>query len=60
VHELIPIGPLQVRARLPQGTRPKALKQLVSGENGTAAVENGWAKFEVKSVLDHEVVAIEI
>ncbi|MGE5610807.1 MAG: beta-galactosidase [Bacillota bacterium] len=60
VHELIPIGPLQVKVRLPQGTRLKTLKRLVSGENGTLAVENGWAQFEIKSLLDHEVAVLEV
>ena len=59
VHELIPIGPLQVKVRVPQGVQPKTLKMLVSGENRTAVAENGWVQFEVKSVLDHEVVILE-
>lgn len=59
VHELIPIGPLQVKVRLPQGVQPKMLKMLVSQENKATAAENGWVQFEVKSVLDHEVVVLE-
>jgi Hypothetical glycosyl hydrolase 6 len=60
VHELIPIGPLQVKVRLPQGSRLKTLKWLVSNENAIAREENGWARFEVKSLLDHEVAVIEL
>jgi hypothetical protein len=59
VHELIPVGPLKVRVRLPQGVQPKVLKMLVSQESGAAAAENGWVQFELKSVLDHEVVVLE-
>ncbi len=59
VHELIPIGPLRVRVRLPQGAQPKMLKRLVSGENGAVAVDKGWAEFEVKSLLDHEVAVLQ-
>jgi len=59
VHELIPVGPLKVRIRLPQGVQPKTLKMLVSGESRTAAAENGWMQFELASVLDHEVVVLE-
>jgi hypothetical protein len=59
VHELIPIGPLHVKVRLPQGTQPKPLKMLVSGQSAAVAVENGWAQFEVKSLLDHEVAVLE-
>lgn len=59
VHELIPVGPLQVKVRLPQGIQPKTLKMLVSQENRATAVENGWVQFEVKSILDHEVIVLE-
>jgi hypothetical protein len=59
VHELIPIGPLQVRIRLPQGIQPKRMKMLVSEASRPAAAKEGWVQFEVKSVLDHEVVVLE-
>jgi hypothetical protein len=59
VHELIPVGPLQVGIRMPQGVRPKVMKMLVSQEQRTIATEDGWARFELKSVLDHEVVVLE-
>ena len=59
VHELIPVGPLQVKVRVPQGIRPKTLKMLVSQENRATAAEDGWVQFEVKSVLDHEVIVLE-
>jgi hypothetical protein len=32
---------------------------LVSQERGTIATEDGWVRFEFKSVLDHEVVVLE-
>jgi hypothetical protein len=59
VHELIPVGPFQVRVRPPQGIPPKTLKMLVSRENTGLAVENGWLQFEIRSILDHEVVVLE-
>ena len=63
VHELIPIGPLQVKVRPPQGLQPKMLKLLVSRASGGAGPalhnENGWSCFEMKSVLDHEVAVLE-
>ncbi len=59
VHELIPVGPLTVRVRPPQGIQPKALKTLVSQENRPAAAEDGWVRFELKPILDHEVVILE-
>ena len=59
VHELIPIGPFQVGIRMPQGVQPKVMKTLVSQEQRTIAAEGGWVRFELKSVLDHEVVVLE-
>jgi hypothetical protein len=59
VHELIPIGPLQVRVRLPQGLEPTRLKLLVSQENRAIAIRDGSVQFEIRSVLDHEVVVLE-
>jgi hypothetical protein len=34
------------------------LKLLVSGEQRTVEVKNGWAHLEIKSILDHEVIVI--
>jgi len=59
MHELIPIGPLQIKVRLPPGVQPRMVKTLVSEETKPAAVENGWMRFELKSVLDHEVAVAE-
>ncbi len=59
VHELIPVGPLKVRVRPPQGVQPKAFKTLVSQENRPATAEDGWVRFELKPILDHEVVILE-
>jgi len=58
IHELIPVGPLRVRVKLPPDVDGKSLRLLVSGGGGTMATENGWARFEVRSVLDHEVAVI--
>jgi hypothetical protein len=59
VHELITVGPFQVKIRVPSGLQPKGLKMLVSQENRAIVAEDGWVQFEVKSVLDHEVVVVE-
>jgi len=59
VEELIPVGPLKVKVRLPNGIAPKSARALVSEENKPIAINDGWANFEVASVLDHEVLIIE-
>jgi hypothetical protein len=58
VDQLIPIGPLRVKVRLPQDFRPGKVQQLVSGASAPLAVREGWAVFDLKSILDHEVAVI--
>ena len=59
VDELIPVGPLRVRLRLPSGVPGRSLRLLVSGRAAPVVTQAGWSRFEVPSVLDHEVVVIE-
>ncbi|HWA10020.1 MAG TPA: alpha-amylase family protein [Opitutaceae bacterium] len=59
VEELIPVGPLQVRVKLPEGVRGRSLQTLVSTDRVGLSTENGWGRFELRSVLDHEVVVIQ-
>jgi hypothetical protein len=58
IDELIPIGPLQVKVKLPADVKGKTAQLLVGGRTAPVSVKDGWATFEVKSVLDHEVVVI--
>jgi hypothetical protein len=58
IDELIPIGPLQVRVKLPGDVKGRSAQFLVSGTKSPAAVKDGWAAFDVKSISDHEVVVI--
>jgi hypothetical protein len=58
VHELIPVGPLRVRAKIPRGMRGKRVRLLVSGRKAAVTSQDDWRQFEVKSVLDHEVAVI--
>ncbi len=58
VDELIAVGPIEVRLKLPGDLRGRAAQFLVSKAKPAVAVREGWATLEVKSVLDHEVVVI--
>ena len=58
VHELISVGPLHVKVKLPNGMKGKNLRSLVSNQKISANVSEGWCHFEIKSVLDHEVITI--
>ncbi|MGH9664891.1 MAG: Tat pathway signal protein, partial [Bryobacteraceae bacterium] len=59
MDELISVGPLKISLRLPEGVRGKSVKMLVTGGTAAPTVENGWARVELPSVLDHEVLVIE-
>jgi hypothetical protein len=58
IDEFIPIGPLEVRVKLPEDVKGRVSQLLVSGGKVSAGVKQGWATFEVKSILEHEVVVI--
>lgn len=58
LDELIAIGPLKVKVKLPKSVSGRNLKQLVADQKIPASVANGFSVFEVKSILDHEVIVI--
>jgi hypothetical protein len=58
VDELIPIGPLSVRVRLPNEIREKRVRFLVSKRPAESTTKAGWIHFVVPTVLDHEVVVL--
>jgi hypothetical protein len=58
VDELIPVGPLKVRLKLPENVRGNNLRLLVSGLNISGDSVKGWTQFEINSLTDHEVVVI--
>ncbi|MDE3164305.1 MAG: Tat pathway signal protein [Acidobacteriota bacterium] len=58
MDELIPVGPFTIRVRIPEGLRPRAVQRLVDAGRGPVSVNGGWAQFEVRRILDHEVVVI--
>jgi hypothetical protein len=58
VSEIIPVGPLRFNVKLSRARRGGELKALVSGRNLGGTSKDGWVSFEIKSILDHEVVVI--
>jgi hypothetical protein len=58
LDELIAIGPLKVKVRLQPSVSGRSLRPLVSKEKIQGNVRNGFAEFELKSILDHEVIVI--
>jgi Hypothetical glycosyl hydrolase 6/Beta-galactosidase trimerisation domain len=60
LREFIPLPRQTVRVRLPAGSRARKVQLLVSGETPRVREANGSVVLEVGSILDHEVVAIDL
>lgn len=58
VHELIPIGPLEIEIKIPEGLAGSRVRRLVSVENLQSSRRGNWTGFRLDSLLDHEVVVI--
>lgn len=58
LDELIAIGPLKVRVKLPKSISGRNLEMLVSNNKPVATVSDGYGVFEIKSISDHEVIVI--
>jgi hypothetical protein len=59
VDELIPVGPVRVRVRMPGGFRARTVALRVAGGTEPATVRDGIVEARLRSVLDHELVVIE-
>ena len=59
-RELIPSPPQKVRVRLPVGARPRNVQLLAAGQTPANRVTSGWLELTVPSVLDHEIIAIDL
>jgi hypothetical protein len=57
-EEFIPVGPVMVNIKLPEDVSGKKLKLLVSEQDISAEIKEGWMSFTINSVVDHEVVVI--
>jgi hypothetical protein len=60
LRELIPSPPQEVTIRIPQGMKPQKVKLLVSRNAPQVRHSNGAVTLVIPSILDHEVVAIDL
>jgi hypothetical protein len=60
VREFIPTPPQQVTIRLPGNRKAKKVQLLVSGGTPPVRETNGSISLTIPSILDHEVVAIDL
>jgi hypothetical protein len=60
VREFIPSPSQEVTIRLPQGNKPKKVKLLVGTHVPRVSQSNGSITLTIPSILDHEVIAIDL
>ena len=60
IREFIPVGPQQVVVRLPQGATAKKVQLLVSDQVLPVKQTGARLTLTVPSILDHEVVAVDL
>jgi hypothetical protein len=60
VRELVPVGVQKVRLRLPEGKQAKTVRLLAAGKVVDAEQVGRHVTVTVPSVLDHEVVAVDV
>jgi hypothetical protein len=58
MDDSIPVGPLQIKVQLPPDVRGGHAECLVAAGKPAVTVREKWASFELRSVLDHEVVIL--
>ena len=59
-REFVPVGEQIVKVRLPEGLRVPSARLLVAGKSAEMQAAGETVTVRVPSVLDHEVVAIEV
>jgi hypothetical protein len=60
LRDVIPIGPLKLRLRLPDGTRARRIQLLTAGSTVPIVQTGGALAVTVPSIDVHEVVAIDV
>ena len=58
VDEYIPVGPITVKVKLPEGLNGEFPNLMVTGQRIVANVSNGWSNFQISSILNHELVVL--
>ncbi len=60
LREFLPTPPQNVSVRLPAGAKVKKVQLLASGQVPRVRESNGTVSLTVPSILDHEVIAIDL
>lgn len=59
-REVIPVGPHEVRLRLPAGRKARAVHLLVSGKQANWRQTSDWLSLRTPPIEVHEVVAVDL
>ena len=60
IREFIPVGPQEVVVRLPEGATARKVQLLVADQVLPVKQAGGRLSLTVPSILDHEVVAMDL
>lgn len=60
IREFLPVGEQKVRMKVPAGTTPRGVRLLVANRTVTSRRDGEWLEVTVPTILDHEVVAVEL
>jgi hypothetical protein len=60
VRELLPVGEQRIRLRLPEGAKPKQVRLLAADRKVRSQRSGPCLELTVPSILDHEVVAVDL
>jgi hypothetical protein len=60
LREFLPVGEQQVAVRIPEGLRVRKVRLLAADQTVKAGRNGNYLTIKVPSILDHEVVAIDV
>jgi len=58
LDEYIPVGPITVKVKLPEGVSGDFPNLMVAGQRIVSNVSDGWSQFQISSILNHELVVL--
>lgn len=59
-REFLPTPPQNVAVRLPEGAKIRKVQLLASGATPRVRQSNGSTRLTIPSIVDHEVIAIDL
>jgi hypothetical protein len=60
MRQLIPVGPQNVRLRIPAGMRARKIRLLAANSTPPVKRDGRFLSLTVPSILDHEIVAVDL